>query len=378
MALTKVSQHSLGNSAVSSAKLNLTTLSAGNTTLTGTANVSQGLTSNTLTVSTNTATIGTTLYCIANGQIGVKTSTPFAAFAVNTPSRNDGGTNPLGSIVAAGPISDSPSYSLASSTAIFRIQGSNATNNLQFGIGDSGYGYNPWIQGSYDNGTGGGGNNGSKDILLQPLGGSVGIGTTSVYEKLQVNGNIYLNGYTFISRYGAGNSSAVNLAEVCKFGTDTQVYHDGVTLSSAGQAVVRFCGSRAEVIRMRNNSGYAIYAEAGGITSASDYRIKENITEIPNAWDKVKQINPVEYNVKEDWDYERRHQRQAGFLAHELQALLPSAVGGTKDEVDEDGNPVMQGVDYSKVTPLLAAALKQALYKIETLEAKVAVLEGNA
>lgn len=411
MPLTKVSQHSLGNSAVTTAKINLTTpLGIANSTANvifmaangnvgvGTSApatqlqltrsnasgdvglfVSQGADGYTNTTSTVTLYLGATynataqaakivashsdgttgdhgqnlqlwtvnsgstpterMRIAANGNVGIGTSTPTAKLEI-------GGTNPE---IRLGPVQTSSGAYMSYDT----------TNNW--------FTLNAVTQGvAYRN------------ICFATDGGNVGIGTTSPSEKLQVNGNIYLNSYNLIGRYGTGSSTATNAAELVRFGPDTQIYHDGVTLSSAGQAVIRFCGSRAEVIRMRNNSGYAIYAEAGGITSASDYRIKENITEIPNAWDKVKQINPVEYNVKEDWDYERRNQRQAGFLAHELQALLPSAVGGTKDEIDENGNPVMQGVDYSKVTPLLAAALKQALYKIETLEAKVAALEGNA
>jgi hypothetical protein len=60
----------------------ITTLAAGNTTITGTANISQGLTSNTLTVSTNTATIGTTLYSVSNGNVGIGTATPGAGFDI--------------------------------------------------------------------------------------------------------------------------------------------------------------------------------------------------------------------------------------------------------------------------------------------------------
>lgn len=59
-----------------SALSGITTLAAGNTTITGTANVSQGLTTNTLTTSTNTATFGTAVYHVANGNLGIGTSSP--------------------------------------------------------------------------------------------------------------------------------------------------------------------------------------------------------------------------------------------------------------------------------------------------------------
>ena len=58
------------------------------------------------------------------------------------------------------------------------------------------------------------------------------------------------------------------------------------------------------------------------------------------------------------------------------QLFLITIVTGTYNEVDGDGNPVYQGIDNSKFVPLLTAALQEAIAKIETLEAKVAALEG--
>ena len=87
-----------------------------------------------------------------------------------------------------------------------------------------------------------------------------------------------------------------------------------------------------------------------------------------------------------------------GFLAHEVETSCPQAVSGTKDAVkietiadpetgktimNEDGTPKTetvidpQEVDYSKLSTLTIAALQEALAKIETLEAKVAALEGS-
>ena len=65
-----------------------------------------------------------------------------------------------------------------------------------------------------------------------------------------------------------------------------------------------------------------------------------------------------------------------GFLAHEAQAVVPESVTGTHNEVDDDGNAVMQGIDQSKLVPLLTAALQEAIAKIETLETKVTALEN--
>jgi hypothetical protein len=115
----------------------------------------------------------------SGGNLGINNTNPQNRLTVNTPLRQDGETNSLGALVVAGPISSSPSNDFTNSTAIFRIQGSNATNNLQFGVGGDGYSFHPWIQGSFDNTPSGSPTFGSKDILMQPLGGNVGIGAIS-------------------------------------------------------------------------------------------------------------------------------------------------------------------------------------------------------
>ena len=56
---------------------------------------------------------------------------------------------------------------------------------------------------------------------------------------------------------------------------------------------------------------------------------------------------------------------------------VPEAVTGAKDETDSDNNPKYQEIDQSKIVPLLVAALQEAIAKIETLETKVAALEGS-
>ena len=68
--------------------------------------------------------------------------------------------------------------------------------------------------------------------------------------------------------------------------------------------------------------------------------------------------------------------RVDGFIAHEAQEVVPEAVTGTKDAVDEDGNPEYQGIDQSKLVPLLTKALQEAVTKIEALEARVTALEA--
>jgi hypothetical protein len=104
--------------------------------------------------------------------------------------------------------------------------------------------------------------------------------------------------------------------------------------------------------------------------TSSDYRLKKDIQPVENALAKLNQINPVNF-VWKDCDI-----TATGFIAHEIAAVLPDIVNGEKDAVDAEGNPIYQGVDYGKLTPLLAAALKELNAKVEALQARVAELEA--
>ena len=107
---------------------------------------------------------------------------------------------------------------------------------------------------------------------------------------------------------------------------------------------------------------------ATSYNTSSDYRLKENVTPVSDGITRLQQLKPSRFNFIADPDTV-----VDGFLAHEAQAVVPECVTGTKDEVDADGNPVYQGIDQSKLVPLLTAALQEAIAKIETLEGMVAV-----
>lgn len=100
--------------------------------------------------------------------------------------------------------------------------------------------------------------------------------------------------------------------------------------------------------------------------TSSDYRLKENVKPISGAIDKLSRLNPYSYNFISSPDTP-----MLGFLAHEVEEVFPSIVTGKKDAVDEKGNPEYQQMDYSMLTPILTAALQEALARIEALEAKV-------
>jgi len=114
--------------------------------------------------------------------------------------------------------------------------------------------------------------------------------------------------------------------------------------------------------------------------TSSDYRLKENAVAISDGITKLKQLKPYTFNFKET-----PSQTVQGFFAHEVQSIVPDAVSGTKDAVAEEDDPQRgitkgdiepQQMDYAKLTPLLTAALQEAITKIEALETKVAALES--
>jgi hypothetical protein len=98
--------------------------------------------------------------------------------------------------------------------------------------------------------------------------------------------------------------------------------------------------------------------------TTSDYRLKENVNKIEGAIDKVNLLHPVHFNFIVDKD-----NPVDGFIAHEVETIVPNAVSGKKDAIDEDGNPLYQGVDYSKLVPILTAAIQELSAKVAALEA---------
>jgi hypothetical protein len=143
--------------------------------------------------------------------------------------------------------------------------------------------------------------------------------------------------------------------------------------------------------------------------TSSDYRLKENVVELTGATDRLKQLEPKQFNFISNADT-----TVDGFLAHEVSHIVPEAVTGEKDATQTVGNitdengvvteynvmqpssleegsswtetgtePVYQGIDQSKLVPLLTAALQEAISKIEILEtemtsvkARIEALEG--
>jgi len=98
--------------------------------------------------------------------------------------------------------------------------------------------------------------------------------------------------------------------------------------------------------------------------TSSDYRLKTNIEPLTDAVARLLQIPVRRFN----WLTDPAASKIDGFLAHEAQSVVPESVTGTKDEVDSDGKPIYQGIDQSKLVPLLVAAVQELAARVASLE----------
>jgi len=152
--------------------------------------------------------------------------------------------------------------------------------------------------------------------------------------------------------------------------TNATAYLDTSTMYKSYQGTgtphMTFLNGATTVGTITNNGTNAAY------NTTSDYRKKNVIGDIEDACERVLDLRPLQYEFKDIIN----PTRQEGFLAHEVQEVVPQAVTGDKDAVDPVTDaPILQQLDHSKLVPLLTQALKDAIWKIEDLEEKVEELQ---
>jgi hypothetical protein len=207
------------------------------------------------------------------------------------------------------------------------------------------------------------------------------------FADAETTGNASFSGYINYDhsgnsmQFGTTNTERMRITsggDVLVGTTTTDVNTVGAQLRAIGLGIfVRSGGSCLQLNRTTSDGTIASFrtsdVERGSISisgattsynTSSDYRLKEDFKEVKGL-EKVQAIKVYDYKWKAN------ESRMDGVKAHELAEILPYAVFGHKDEVDEDGNDKMQGVDYSKIVPIMIKAIQEQQAQIEELKALI-------
>jgi hypothetical protein len=166
-----------------------------------------------------------------------------------------------------------------------------------------------------------------------------------------------------------GATSQFNFGKQCIAfnGTDNYALSIKDTVDQSNARFVGFINSGGTVI---GSIDRVLATNAVQYLTTSDYRLKENVAPMTGALAKIKSLKPVTYDWKTGGSSE-------GFIAHELQAVIPDCVSGEKDAVDKDGNPKYQGIDTSFLVATLTAAIQEQQTIIENLTTRLNALESK-
>lgn len=178
-------------------------------------------------------------------------------------------------------------------------------------------------------------------------------GSSSPTERMRIsnNGTVY---------FGPGSGSTLNSAAFIPDGNLSPYLLFNTNYGGGTKTNLEFQRNGTTAGSITSTSTTTAY------NTSSDYRLKENITLVTDGITRLQQLKPSRFNFKVD-----PTNTVDGFIAHEVQAVVPEAITGEKDAVDAEGVPIYQGIDQSKLVPLLTAALQEAIGEIESLKARL-------
>jgi hypothetical protein len=108
----------------------------------------------------------------------------------------------------------------------------------------------------------------------------------------------------------------------------------------------------------------------GTINITSDYRVKKNVvTQTANAVDRINALRPVSYEIQDVGIFRADGVVREGFIAHEIAAIIPSAVDGDKDALTEDGSIQPQSLRLDPIVAVLTKAVQELSARVAALEA---------
>jgi len=219
----------------------------------------------------------------------------------------------------------------------------------------------------------------TKNLVFQPNGGNVGIGTTSINAKLVVSDGA--NGLEV-----APNASSSTVTQITSYNRSTNAY----TTFNFDALTTRFSISGTE--RLRITSGGEVYIAgttdqgaynlqvngtgvwgAGAYVNGSDSRIKEDIQPLTSGLDVVEKLNPVTYKYKETWSSDQSI--QSGFIAQELLMALDGQIY-VDGVVQQGGSEGYYSVAYQNLIAVLTKAIQELKSENDSLKDRVTALEA--
>jgi hypothetical protein len=266
----------------------------------------------------------------SSGNVGILNSAPATALETGT----------FGTGLAVGSTSATHNITIVSST-------SSTLSALKFGDGGSGV---------YDQGY----------LIYDHANNAMLMGTNRA-ERMRIDssGNLLVNATSSTGHKMTVQSAAGAGGIDCVGGATNGYYAMRVDMPSTNTYGVLFRNNGNNVGDIRINSSTTTY------NTSSDYRLKENIAPMTGALDKVSALKPVTYKWKSTGE------ESQGFIAHELQAVVPDCVTGEKDAVDEEGNPQYQGIDTSFLVATLTAAIQELKAVVDAQASEIALLKSK-
>ena len=204
--------------------------------------------------------------------------------------------------------------------------------------------------------------------------GKVAIGLTNPSYQLHVNGSAKVDGTLYSNRVAAGIPTPSHIVD--SYSSTSGVFagrfvYAGTSGSDCAMLLRLAGGSTApSYVDFIYGSVQTGYITTNGSStfygSASDYRLKENVVKLNGALDRLDNLQPKRFNFITDSET-----IVDGFLAHEVANVVPEAIHGEKDAINEDGKIIAQGIDQSKLVPLLVAAVQELRAEVKLLKSQI-------
>jgi len=184
-------------------------------------------------------------------------------------------------------------------------------------------------------------------------------GSADVDFRVETGGNantlVCDGGNNTVSVGGTNVTARFNI--VGKGGSNAQLQNN-IAAGTGAVVQIGFLNANGLVGSIQSSGSATAYV------TSSDYRLKENVSYSFDATTRLKQLKPARFNFKADED----NTLVDGFIAHEVSSIVPEAVTGEKDATNEDGSVNPQGIDQSKLVPLLVKTIQELEARITTLE----------